>query len=281
MFEHFGLMDIFSGFKKYKYIISTIIIFFTAFFVFVFFHNSKNMSNITSGGNENIYISTAVYYVEPNIATLGKAESSVYKSIPDDYVAVINSDFCRKYIFECLLNEYSNEYIVDNSGLGRSNLAIKASDMDINSMSELYQVKKTSNTMVIEVSSMTYSKDLSNSVISILKEFIIHNLDKQMVNSSIKLTGEANRSIKTSDIGLETIDKNDKRNIVKSPTVKRSTSILFLKKVIVPIILIVFLLTGLIIVKGLFNPTLNRASDFSEYNIPLIGEIKNFKKGLK
>lgn len=277
MFEHFGMMDIWSGFKKHKYIFMIIISIFTLLFIMEFLKTTKN-ANIVVEDNDNIYLSTAVYYAEPTFDKVDKVDAALYKSVLDDYITVLNSDFCKKYIFENLINKYSSDYIIENSGLGRADSNIRAEDIGISSMGELYQAKKSSNTMVVEISSMTYSPDLSDSVVNILKDFIVSKVDEQISNLSLKLAGEANRTIKTSDIALENIDKTDKRNIVKSPTKQKSAVILFIKKVIIPLVLILVLCIAVIVINGLFNPTLNRASDFSEYNVPLIGEIKNFKK---
>jgi hypothetical protein len=196
---------------------------------------------------------------------------------------MLKTDFFRKYIFEKLTAIYSKQFIVENSGLNKSDISSNPETMGIDSMNELYVVKQHSGSMVVEIFSMTYNEALSNSVQSICKEFLSTNVDEQTRNSSIKFTGEANRVIKTSDLASENFEKDDTRNIIQTPTVTQLTFKLIIKKILVPVFLVVFLCFGFVILMGLFRPTLNRVSDFSEYDVPVIGEIKNYKamKGLK
>lgn len=278
MFEHFGVMDILAGFKKYRIAMFTVIVGFAVLLVGKFMISAKKARiNLSEISDDNIYISSASYYVEPRSDMLGRADSTLYRAMPDDYVAMLDTDFCRKYIFDKLTSIYSKQYIIDNSGLMKESPPVEPEEMDIDSMKELYQAKKYSSTMVVEISSMTYSKELSDSVRDICEEFILSNINDKIVNSSIKLSGETSRAIKTSDIASENIDKSDKRNIVKAPTAQKSTIKSFIKNVVVPLVLIVMLCIAFIIVVGLICPTINRISDFSEYDVPVIGEIKNFK----
>lgn len=283
MFENFGIMDIWSGFKKYKLIILTFIAVSFAFFVVTFLLSFKRSSANSEINEDTIYISSASYYIEPSSEVLLASDPGIYRAIPSDYVAIMNTDFFRKYIFEKLTAIYSKQFIVENSGLNKSDISSNPETMGIDSMNELYVVKQHSGSMVVEIFSMTYNEALSNSVQSICKEFLSTNADEQTRNSSIKFTGEANRVIKTSDLASEKFEKDDTRNIIQTPTVTQLTFKLIIKKILVPVFLVVFLCFGFVILMGLLRPTLNRVSDFSEYDVPVIGEIKNYKamKGLK
>lgn len=283
MFENFGIMDIWSGFKKYKLIILTFIAVSFAFFVVTFLLSFKRSSANSEINEDTIYISSASYYIEPSSEVLLASDPGIYRAIPSDYVAMLKTDFFRKYIFEKLTAIYSKQFIVENSGLNKSDISSNPETMGIDSMNELYVVKQHSGSMVVEIFSMTYNEALSNSVQSICKEFLSTNVDEQTRNSSIKFTGEANRVIKTSDLASEKFEKDDTRNIIQTPTVTQLTFKLIIKKILVPVFLVVFLCFGFVILMGLFRPTLNRVSDFSEYDVPIIGEIKNYKamKGLK
>ncbi len=283
MFENFGIMDIWSGFKKYKLIILTFIAVSFAFFVVTFLLSFKRSSANSEINEDTIYISSASYYIEPSSEVLLASDPGIYRAIPSDYVAMLKTDFFRKYIFEKLTAIYSKQFIVENSGLNKSDISSNPETMGIDSMNELYVVKQHSGSMVVEIFSMTYNEALSNSVQSICKEFLSTNVDEQTRNSSIKFTGEANRVIKTSDLASEKFEKDDTRNIIQTPTVTQLTFKLIIKKILVPVFLVVFLCFGFVILMGLLRPTLNRVSDFSEYDVPIIGEIKNYKamKGLK
>ncbi len=283
MFENFGVMDIWSGVKKYRFIILTLVIAVFAFCSMICFLSVKGASAGSEVNEDTIYISSASYYVEPSSEILLEADPGIYRTFPSDYIAMMNTDFFRRYIFEKLTAIYSKQFIVENSGLNKSDLDMKPEDIGIESMKELYIVKQHSGAMVLEVVSMTYSKALSDAVQNICKEFLTLNAAEHIKNSSIKFTGEAGRTIKTSDISSEKFEKDDTRNIIKTPTVTQLTFKLAIKKILIPVFLVVFLCVGAVILIGLFRPTLNRISDFSKYNVPVIGEIKHYKtmKGLK
>lgn len=278
MFEHFGIMDIFSGFRKYKYAMLTTIIGFFILFSWPFLISVKLNSESDVPSEDKIYISSASYYVEPNKEILGLSDSNLYKTMPDDYIAMLNTDFCRKFIFDKLLSSHSKQFIIENSGLNSEEAMLIPNEMGIDSMKELYFAKKYSGTMMIEISCITYNKELSNEVRDICEEFLILNANNKITTSSVQLYGKAEREIKTSDILNENIDKNDKRNIVKAPVIKKVTFKSLIKKIFIPMFLIIVLCTAFVIIMGFINPTLNRLSDFSEYCVPIIGEIKNYKK---
>mgnify|MGYP001053699676 CR=1 FL=1 len=278
MFEHFGIMDIWSGFKKYKISILTFILMFSAYCTIVFLIDARKVSKNSKINEDTIYISSSSYYVEPSEAILVTVDPGIYQYFPDDYVAMLQTDFFKKYLFDKLTKQYSKQFIVENSGLNKDGADINFEELSIDSMKELYWVKKYQSSMVLEVSSMTYSEELSEAVKNICIEFLISNANIQTKNSSIKFSGEATRFVKTSDLASESVDKNDTRYIVKAPTVKQITLKSVIKKIFIPIFLVVILCIGFILFEGLLNPKLNRISDFSEYDIPVIGEIKSYKK---
>lgn len=276
MFEHFGMMDIFSGLRKYRAVVLSVIVIFTALFVGKFVIDSKKAGSAIVEVNDNdIYISSATYYVEPRTDLIGRSDSSLYRSMSDDYIALLNSDFCKKYILDNLKSKYSDRYIVDNSGL-KGNTSPQ--NLNEGCVKELYQAKRASGSMLIEISSMTYSEELSKSVVDICSEFLRSGAGNNTLTSTAEIWGTASRSIKGSELANENIDKSDKRNIVKAPEGKKSKLISFIKKVILPVMIVVILCLAVIVCKGLISPTMNRISDFSRYDIAVIGEIKGYKK---
>ena len=265
MFEHFGIMDLFYGFKKNRIIFS--LVFFVSFCLIISNFWVKNVVN----ENRRVYISSVNYCVEPSDYMLEASDPSIYASLPDSYVSMLNSDLCKKYLFDHLVSKYSENYIVENSGLGISQSALSES-----SVVELYSAKKSS--MTIEVASITYSKDLSESVRDICHSFITDVASKHVNSSSIEIAGKVDKNLDKLDTKIENLEE-DKRAIVKNANARKSFRLsTLIKKIIAPMVLVFVICSFIIIAKGAFYPTMNRFSDFSEYGIPVIGEVKNLTK---
>lgn len=276
MFENFGLIDVFYGFRKYKFLFSAITAVFSFFLIFSLMRTIKKSSENSEANQDDICISSASYYIEPNDEILGISDSNLYRTMPDDYIAVLNADFCKEYILNKLISIYTSQFIIENSGLSQK--MDRSQALTINSISELYFAKRASAAMVVDINSMTYSKELSESILNIFHEFLSTNINSVIKNSSIKLSGRAGKAIKSSEISLENIDKSDKRNIVKTPTVNKISIKSIVKNVLIPLFLLVIVFTAFVVGLGLLNPTLNSISDFSKYNVMVIGEIKNYTK---
>ena len=249
MFEHFGVLDILAGIKKNRIKFVLVILIFSSLFIakFILTINKNTIDPI-----DHIYISSADY----------------------SYVALLKSDLCKKYIFDNLMSKFSEDYI-----LNQSELKAKKDHFGENLMSELYYVKRLSGSNLIEISSMTYSKELSDYIRDICLDFMSNIAGKRITNSSIKLSGKLERDIKKSDLFYENIDRDDKRLIVK-PVFQSEPSLAnrIIKKVISPIILIVVLCILVIVIMGMLNPTINRPSDFLQYDIPVIENVENLSK---
>lgn len=265
MFEHFGVLDIFSGIKKYKWIFSSVVTFCSFIFIFLFVRNINNISK----SDDKLYISSATYYIEPNQCST-RDNASLH--FPDNYIAMLNSDMFKKYLFDNLTSKYSPEFIIKKSELRSSK-----SNFIENSVSELYYVRRLNGSMVIEVSSVTYDKELSDSVRNFCQNFISNIAGKYITSASANISGKLDKIIKKSEVKSENFDKSDPRLIVK-PESESKTSFVrsLIKKVIFPILFIIILCILAIVIIGLFFPTINRPSDFAEYGIPVIGNIENF-----
>jgi len=267
MFEHFGVLDIFAGIRKYRWILSSIVAFFSVVFISLFIRNINNISR----PDDNLYISSATYYIEPNQFSMGDNSSLHF---PDNYIAMLNSDMFKKYLFDNLTSKYSSEFITKKSELKSSEFSFNE-----NSVSELYYVRRLQGSMVIELSSVTYDKELSDSVRNCGQNFISNVAGKYITSASANVSGKLDKTIKKSEIKLENFDKDDPRLIVKPESESKTSFVrLLIKKVIFPILFIIILCILAIVLIGLFFPTINRLSDFSEYGIPVIGHIDYFSK---
>ena len=267
MFEHFGVLDIFSGIRKYKWIFSSVVISLSLIFTFSFIKNVGNISKFS----DNLYISSATYYIEPNQCSI-RDNSSLY--FPDNYIAMLNSDIFKKYLFDNLTSKYSPEFIIKKSELRSSKL-----DFNENSVSELYYARRLDKSMIIELSSVTYDKELSDSVRNFCQNFISNVAGKYITSASANISGKLDKTIKKSEVKLEDFDEKDPRLIVKPESEsKTSFARLLIKKLIFPILFIIILFILVIVFIGLFSPTINRPSDFSEYGLQVIGNLENFSK---
>ena len=270
MFENFGVLDILDKIKKNRIKFVLVILIFSSLFIakFILTINKNTIDPI-----DHIYISSADYYVEPDEYVIS-GNNNNYELVSNSYVALLKSDLCKKYIFDNLMSKFSEDYI-----LNQSELKAKKDHFGENLMSELYYVKRLSGSNLIEISSMTYSKELSDYIRDICLDFMSNIAGKRITNSSIKLSGKLERDIKKSDLFYENIDRDDKRLIVK-PVFQSEPSLAnrIIKKVISPIILIVVLCILVIVIMGMLNPTINRPSDFLQYDIPVIENVENLSK---
>lgn len=282
MFERFGLMDVWSSIKRYKTIILSIIlgttIIFGALGIKKVLSVVKNFNNI----NQDKCISSVSYYVEPVLTekTVENTDMNFYKTLPDDYAAILNADFCKQYIYEQITSKYSNEYIVENSSLGRGTGSIKPEELCIMSMKELYTVGQYENTMLVNIFSDTYDEKLSDDVLKACEDYLVNKAQSQIKNANLIYAGGAKQILSPSQVSA--IIKNTKNN--NSAGYKKQTSktqavvSTVLKSTFLPIFIITLLCCAVACLIALFNPTLNRKSDFTEYEIPILGEIENHGK---
>ncbi len=278
MFEHFGIMDIFSTIKKYKITLSIITIFPILFFGFKGLKAIKNsFNNEYPKESSNVYLYTSSYHVEPigEAVNYSKMDAGFYKSLPNDYVAMINSDQCMKYVYEKLLQSYSKEYIIQNSLLKENEDISNVDDLNISHIAELYEAKQYESTMLLNIYSVTYNEELSKLIADTCNSYIYENISKIIKHSKINSVGNTEQylSLKQAQEELEPLGYSLIE--ISQPSTLKSIVKLLIKQTIIPIILIIALCLFIVFLIAFLNPVMNRKSDFNEYKIPVIGEIKN------
>lgn len=268
MLEHFGLKDIWVVVKKNRNLIAVISALFLILFGFLTYSKLKN-SNESSEEGEPLYASSLSYYVQTNISG-EKTESKdddFYRGLPNDYIAFLSTDSCASYVYENLIKIYSEEYLKKNSDF-------KPQSLDsVQAVKDLYKVKRYKNTMIFNVYAVAYNKDLSKTILSLLKQYLENNIDPKVQEANLELSGEAVRVVDSAeDLGA---DDEETKSASTSFSGKKKIIKVCIKNIVVPMIGIMVILVFALAFKAFLNPTMNRKSDFAVYDVPVIGEIKD------
>lgn len=286
MFEHFGIMDILAAFRRYILIISIVVLGSTLIFGLRGMSKVKEIfSNSHTTISNDMCISTSSYYIDPitNDDTINNESMNYFRAIPDDFEAFLNSDSCLEYIYDRITNIYGKDHIIKNSTIGLDEQAIKPDDFNILSIKKLFTAERFENTMVVNISSYSYDEKLSDDILSACEDYINLSVLPNFNKVSIKYTGNSKKTLSPAQLS-EFFKKSDNQitNSTTNTNVNHTKAIIvaLIKNVAVPVFLVFVLCLMVLFIIALFNPTLNRKSDFSEYDIPVIGEIRN-KTSLK
>ena len=269
MLEHFGIKDIWTVIKKNKYVIVLCMVSCLILFGFITYAKLKNLNENHQEG-QPLYASSLSYYVKPNILNIEseKVEAEIYRSLPSDYVALLNTDSCAFFVYENLIKMYSLEYLKKNSELNIEDLK----DVPlIQSVKEIYKVKRYNSTMVFNIYALAYNEELSKSILNLLREYLEKNIESKIKDASLELSGEAVKMVNSSK-DLE--DDEASSSVISKSSNAKAIIKAVIKNIIIPLVFVMMLLLFILVSKAFLNPTLNRKSDFAAYDIPIIGEIK-------
>ena len=280
MFEKFGIMDVWSVIRK------NIAMIFLVFLCCIVLFGGINLSRIKdsmmvayTNNTMNMNISVASFYVQPIMdeSSSDKIESGFYKSLPDDYVAILNTDYCLEYLYNKILSKYAREDIIKYTDIGREEIPIKPQDLNSQHIKDLYQCKRQSNTMIISLASKSYNEGLSKDILEYLKEFLLISVDAKVKSADIEYIGKSDKIVDFSNLSQQDkslwFDSSSQNTSSSQKSPLKSTLISIIKCIVIPTILIMFLLISYLIIYSFLNPTLNRKSDFTPYGIPVLGEI--------
>ena len=281
MFEKFGIMDVWSVIKKNIAIIFLVFLCCIALFGGINLSRIKDsMTVVYTNNNNTMNVSVASFYVQPIVdeSLSEKIESGFYKSLPDDYVAILNTDYCLEYLYNKLLSKYTKEEVIKYTDIGREEIAIKPQNLNAQYVKELYRCKRQSNTMIINLASKSYNEGFSKDILEYLKEFLLISVDSKVKNADIEYVGKSDKILDFSNLSqqdktlwLDSSSQNTSSSSKSSPL--KSTLISIIKCIVIPTILIMFSLISCLTIYAFLNPTLNRKSDFTPYGIPVLGEI--------
>lgn len=280
MFEKFGIMDVWSVIRKN--IVMLFLVLLGCIVIFGGFNLSRikdSMKVVYTSNTMNMNVSIASFYVQPIMdeKSVDKIESGFYKSLPDDYVAILNTDYCLEYLYNKILSKYTKEDIIKYTDIGREEIPIKSENLNSQNVKGLYQCKRQSNTMIINLAAKSYNAELSKDILEYLKEFLTIYVDAKVKNADVEYIGKSDKVVDFSNLSQQDkfllLDANAQSASPSQRSPLKSVLVSIIKCIIIPTILILFILISWLIIYAFLNPTLNRKSDFTPYKIPVIGEI--------
>lgn len=278
MSEHFGFKDIWIVLKKNKYLI---LVFISMLFIIFGFMSLKNILSTFKTGNsdgETIYAASVHYVLQPHIESIEgeKLDQDFYRSIPDDFVAILNSDECANYIYNNLSSIYSKDYIIKNTELMLPNEEIKS--LNLEAFKSIYKAQREKNTMIINLYGFSYKSELAKTILLICKNYVNEVARKKIKYADLEESMEVIKEVKsTSSLTLNDDSTNSlstTMNVNHSLSSKfKSVIKIMAKNLFLPSFGLTLLLVLLLIGISFINPTMNRKSDFCEYDVPILGEV--------
>ena len=282
MFEHFGIMDIWAAFRRYITIISVVVLCSALVFGVMGALKVKELfKNAYTNNSDNICISTSSYYIEPSISQdmVSRGSLDYYRYMPDDFEALINSDACVEYIYNRIMQSYDKTYIIKNSKLGRDEQSTKPNDFNALSIKSLFRAERFESTMLVNVYSYSYDEKLSDDILIACEEYLSQNIIPNLKNIDVKYTGNSKKILSPAQLSSSSLSgiSSEMSKSLATTNVNYTKSIIvsLIKNVAIPVFLVCILCLMALFLVALFNPTLNRKSDFSKFGIPVIAEIKN------
>ena len=282
MFEHFGMRDVFSSLKKYKVIILIVILLSLVFGTYKGLNKLSYQNNLSQRNSENSFnISSASYMIESKVK-IDKDNVSIYKDIPSQTALALTSDFCKKYVFSKLTDIYSNEEILKNInylGMGYEN----SLDLNFDFLDKLFFSYQYENTMIIKLTAESHDAQFTKTLLSLYRSYleeeyapiICENFDISYIDTVDQISNSEKSMVET--LVEEGKDKTGFSKINQTVAQVNPKKVM-LKAIAVPLIIAVALCLIVVFLITLFNPTLNRETDFLAYNVPVIGEIVVNKK---
>ncbi|MBQ3092739.1 MAG: hypothetical protein IJC57_00515, partial [Clostridia bacterium] len=252
----FGIKDIFSVIKKNIVLISSL--FFVFLFVFSLTTHKQIVNNKDVIDDSKIYVASIDYYLEPKIELLNNENINFFRAIPDDFVALLNTHACKNYVYDELLSRHNigdiEQKILSNT--------INNSDIATKNIENLYIAKREKNTMVVNLTSVSYDPEICKEILNVCNQYIDFKLKKSINQANIQPSNVIVQLSNPDKILEEYPELNFKFNQNNSTT---KTLRIIIKNLILPVFILMFLLIFTLSLFSYFNPTLNRMSDFSEY----------------
>ena len=267
--EHFGIKDMWVVIKKNFNLIFISAFLISVIFSFFTYKQLKSMGGVYEEGRR-LYVSTVSCYVKPNMQNSKSevSDSKYYRDIPDDYIAMMGTDACINYVYKGLLNKYSEKYLEENSEYVS---CANEEELSAQSVKNLYKIDRNEKTMVFNIYAISYNKDLSKSILDLCIEYLKKGVLSKMIDSELEISDEAFEIIKSK----KELEKDPENKALNSSSSKFKDILkIVIKRAFIPVFGLMFILIFILMLKAFFNPTLNRKSDFSEYEVPILGEIK-------
>ncbi|RAQ30615.1 hypothetical protein DPQ25_03770 [Hydrogeniiclostridium mannosilyticum] len=246
MFEKCGFRDVMARIWRYKIFILIVTALFVILGIGISAMKSSGQSTLEREGN---WIATASYLTEDQAAT---AEGDRSIQFAATVAGVLGSDYARYQINEILLQAFTKEDIIKYAGL-----SVPADEYSSSSLTDLYEVKTTSNTPIFTITIKAKDEQFVNAALKACTATLEQSV-QSLSEASIKLIGE------TTEQTMETV------SAAYTP-----------KKMIIAAFGILGLGLSLLVTlfMAMFFPTVNRKEDFALYGVPVLGELPIAKGG--
>lgn len=269
MLENFGIKDLFIAIKKNIKLLLSCAAILSVVFIFFTYKYLKNANGVYYEG-KSFFVSSFSCYVSPNMKNISNDNAdSYYRDLPDDYIALMNTDNCAKYIYSNLLLNHNVAYLNTKSGFDFSGDTFGEGE---NWAKKLYKVKRDNKSMVFSVYSNTHDKELSKEVLNLCKQYLEQNIEINIKDAELKISDDSFKIVKS----LKELDGENEASASDNQNQSKYKNIfkIVIKKAVIPVIAIMIIIMFILTLKSFFNPTMNRKTDFAKYDLPILGEIK-------
>lgn len=277
MLEHFGLKDILIVCKKYVVLILSFVFLAICIFGTITFKNVQSISLPQKSVGANIYTAVASYCIKIDESKLAEINdfADYLKSLTKSCVDILNGSVCSEYIYNSLKKKYTTDEIAGLSEFAKSKRKGEKF-IPIDAMNKVYLVKDRECSMVFDIYGVGYTKKFAEDVLDACVSFIDCELSDSKFDFKLESFGKTIRTIESFS-QINTASEDESSSFVNSATnvevSKKSILAVVVKSGILPVLGLAILLVFVLALKDFFDPTLNRKSDFCEYEIPVIGEI--------
>ena len=258
MFERFGIKDIFIGLWKYRFLILIITLSLTILGVTGLWLLYGDGSSLHT--DMRYSYSKTCYFEDKSLveATTGEALKGFTKNeLAVMYHEILNKNFARENVMQQMLQKYTKEQIIDIYQKTKDIKLENPEEFGASEFGTLFKTVLLSNNVGLEYYVISSDEEFTQDMMSCY--------DNYMKASIEKLGGQIN--IIFIDELKESWDENQgdmNRDFVKRP---------YIRLVLVFVIALIATCFGVFIAL-IIKPTMNRASDFENTGVAVLGEWK-------
>lgn len=254
MFEKCGLRDIFYHIWKHKFFIFAVSV---CFFLVGCVFSSDNTEKTKKDYVKGHWVASASYLVSDASGSLSGDVAEKEISLANTYSNILKADFSSEAIYNNLLQEYTAEELV--AGLS---IPVSAELLSFFDIKDIFFSSVLAGTSIVNFYVYASDKELAENFLSECIA-VFESIPSEVPNSSIQyLDGVV--AFEYDDIG------SDAMNISSD---KKYPIVMLFVGIALSLVIVLF--------RAIFYPTINRKSDFSLYDIPILGDMtfSNSKEG--
>lgn len=246
MFEHFGLRDVIACALKFKTLFLIVMVLSILFGGYVQYKQTKPS---TGDPNDGTYTSTAFFTVDDKnydtssgLITDNGKETEI-KRFASTYQALLKTDLSNQYVYDKVLSDMSKKEFLSKSKIDATENSFVPTDLG-----KIVTIKATDNTAEFSVAITTKNKETSEELLKYYSEYLSKTIQPQIKADSLTNVGSTTQKAASSST--------------------KSSKPLILAVGGGFILYLLFIFTWV-----LFLPTINRKSDFAEYDVNVIAEL--------